>query len=73
MGVWQTIETAPKDGDPIMVSDGEMVECAAWVNGRWVASTGMTTVWEGDGERGGLMDSNIEPTHWMSLPEPPHA
>ena len=61
---WQPIETAPKDGlYDILVSEGLGVYMATWsrlgplpnTKFGWVTNTGF----------------QIEPTHWMPLPEPP--
>ena len=68
MGEWQPIETAPKNGVRVLCADGDDVATAEWTNARWVVSP---TVWEGDGEYGGLADLEFSPTHWMPLPEPP--
>ncbi len=69
---WQPIDTAPQDDEtPIIVSDGETVEGAKWANGRWVAHTGTTSVWEGSGDRGGLADTRCEPRLWQPFPAPP--
>jgi len=54
---WQPIETAPKDGTPVLVADGSWVGVLAWdryANG-WVNDE---------------MDS-ASPTHWRPLPKPP--
>jgi hypothetical protein len=59
---WQPIETAPKDGTPVMIYDPEFsikVYVAAWMyDFQWV---------EADGEH----HLEFNPTHWMPLPEPP--
>lgn len=71
---WQPIETAP-EGIPILISNGETVECAELDvmphHRNWFAHTGTMRVWVGDGDRGGLAYAECEPTHWMPLPEPP--
>ena len=53
---WQPIETAPKDGRPIIVTDGAAVYGSAWWHGR-------DSVW--------LDCDGCTPTHWMPLPAPP--
>lgn len=57
---WQPIETAPKDGTPIIAyphTDGGGVGLAIWSN--------MTTgQWRSEYDR-------EWPTHWMPLPKPP--
>lgn len=56
---WQPIETAPKDGTEILVySDGRVISTFwSFCAEDWV-----------DVLRGYTMR---DPTHWMSLPEPP--
>ena len=68
---WQPIETAPKDGTPVILRD-EKEECKAAM--RWVKSHKR---WEGQyiGIMGPIRimwdESYCKPTHWMPLPEPP--
>jgi hypothetical protein len=59
---WQPIATAPKDGTRIAVAayDGEV----------WQFRTDYwRDYWRGQGQGFGWI--GVEPTHWMSLPEPP--
>lgn len=60
---WQPIETAPKDGTKVLGY------CDAYGNVvvmEWFVYHGCRAVWETvDGE------SEVEPTHWMPLPNPP--
>lgn len=75
---WQPIETAPKDGTHIMLSDGTSVTV-----GHWLYQPGGTTEyrdldgrWIGQDDRdefAGWIDwmGGITPTHWMPLPAPP--
>jgi hypothetical protein len=67
---WQPIETAPRDGSEILVSDGEAVEKVSWA---YVSNSGSV---------GWLINVNVDsgfnyydqftdPTHWMPLPTPP--
>ena len=63
-GIWQPIETAPKDSTEILLfSEGWGV----WVD-KWTKI---------DDEEMWLMcdqwENPVEPTHWMPLPEPPDA
>lgn len=60
---WQPIETAPKDGTPILIAQ-ENVGAIRWA----VWSEGFFR--DGIIEAGGRM-SLPRPTHWMPLPEPP--
>lgn len=60
MSDWQPIETAPKDPDRFLllwVEDGYPVlgEWAGFCRKRWIDNAGYS----------------IDPTHWMTLPEPP--
>ncbi len=60
---WQPIDTAPKD-DYIVVTDGGFIAQAFWSGKCWMM---------------GFIEGNInvkvdlQPTHWMPLPEPPRA
>jgi hypothetical protein len=61
--MWQPIETAPKDGTPILAWPCEgMPYVVRWehrVSGyKWI-------------EAGGEGYEQYEPTNWMPLPEPP--
>lgn len=77
---WQPIETAPKSGTEILLSNGKAVQQGWWMhdeggiveirdtNGRYIGQD------ERDGyigwwDYGGGMQP--EPTHWMPLPPPP--
>ena len=62
---WQKIETAPKDGTPILVTTPGSLDMDVVVFADWR-------------DRGGWFngDTTFEPdefTHWMPLPEPPPA
>jgi hypothetical protein len=78
---WQTIDTAPKDGSPILVytpTDGVVVSW--WFIGAYVGRDGIVDGWysgtHDDSPRAyhdyPMLPSEI-PTHWMPLPEPPSA
>ncbi len=66
--MWQPIETAPKDGTPILIFSAERcTSCppktagmgtAYWCGGYW----GITNQ---------FYPLRHKPTHWMPLPEPP--
>lgn len=70
---WQPIETAPKDGTKVLLTNGSWVETARWAN--------CDERFEGENWQWLLVDCedgyyNVtaepnEPTHWMPLPEPP--
>jgi len=68
---WRDMDSAPKDGTPILVDDGYRIEVADW---------GETSVWS-DRQSGKMMDwcvgecdgdynsrATIEPKRWMPLP-----
>lgn len=67
---WQPIETAPKDGTPVLLYR----ECAGWSVrgwGYWVDVKGIDGwVSHGFGDPPGNLGLG-HPTHWMPLPEPP--
>jgi len=60
-GQWMPIESAPKDGYHFWAyQHGSYYEC--WWYDDWPQSEGY---WMD------FVDSNPEPTHWMTLPDPP--
>ena len=77
---WRPIETAPRDGSEILLTNGEVVH-----EGHWVHDEGGTTEYRDlDGRYVGQHDSDgyigwidwgggmvPEPTHWMPLPAAP--
>ena len=65
---WQPIETAPKNGTPILIWDGN-TQCVARME-FWF--TGHEGSWVCIGASGYECSSNFDsPTHWMPLPERP--
>ena len=63
MSEWQPIETAPKDGSPVLVLgsgwNDPVPTVAVWNEyEEWAEFTGGETIWPA-------------PNHWMPLPEPP--
>lgn len=54
---WQPIETAPRDGSDILVSERGYVTVARWRGFAW-----------GDGL---FLAGPVDPSHWMPMPEPP--
>ena len=76
MSEWQPIETAPKDGTSILISDGQDVGIAKW---EWLSSDGILGLWRYQAGSFGA-PSNYDddpypvcdnPTDWMPLPAPP--
>ena len=64
--LWQPIETAPYDDEPVLIYDGNMVCSARRVKGhrKWWWTTHGATGYECEPD----FD---EPTHWQPLPAPP--
>ena len=61
---WQPIETAPKDGQAILVTDGMDCYCVEWDEEfDWWAVD--------DNKLGPFRLRGSAPTHWMKLPEAP--
>ena len=65
--MWQTIDSAPKDGTRFLVTGGKLGEDI------------VITMYQPSHCKGfGVIDSccgsddDVEPTHWMPLPEPPN-
>ena len=68
MSEWQPIETAPKDGTPILVAENsrDYPFIAYWgYVGRFTSSEKM---WIGH-DFGAMPEGSVN--HWMPLPEPP--
>lgn len=79
---WQTIETAPKDGETIILSDGKYVVAGCWAphihgdRSPW-AFVDNWEAWEIGGRQSRFVRLNGFKagaiTHWMPLPAPPTA
>lgn len=65
MSEWQQINTAPQDTDVLVHDPIFGVFTAQFLDGVWYRSLGGHLVSD---EVGG---DDINPTHWMPLPEPP--
>lgn len=68
-GRWQPIETAPRDGTPVLLLfDDGLMEVGRHYGHEADHHNGW---WSNDGLD---YDYGLDnPTHWMPLPEPPHA
>ena len=64
MAGWQPIETAPKDGQAILVTDGMYCYCVEWDEefDWWTVD---------DNKLGPFRLRGSAPTHWMPLPPVP--
>ena len=62
--MWRHIETAPKDGQAILVTDGRGCYCVEWNEefDWWTVD---------DNKLGPFCLRGSSPTHWMPLPPPP--
>jgi hypothetical protein len=64
---WQPIEMAPQDGTRVLVH-GERGPCVAEFHGStWYAIVDGDFAYYGDSDE--MRD--VDPTHWMPLPDPP--
>jgi hypothetical protein len=75
---WRTMDSAPKDGTPILVAQGDIVKSVAWVSRtreyqELVSTKGNRETYEWKKEDVGYWDADdvFEPTHWMPLPAAP--
>ena len=77
---WQPIETAPKDGTQVLLSNGTDVEQGWWIHdeGGIIEHRDMDGRYTGQTESDGFIGwwdvsgcMQPEPTHWMPLPIPP--
>jgi len=66
--VWQPIETAPRDGTWVVLTDGSAVGVAYW-GGTYFGSD---PAWVVYAHRSEFELCHVDkPTHWMPLPTPP--
>ena len=73
MSEWQPIETAPKDGGDIILTDGNSSHVGRWCDSdlpeypwRFLDST-----YKLEDELNGWRAGKYGPTHWQPLPKPP--
>lgn len=71
---WRPIETAPKDGTPMLLGAyGHNSWVGYWCGDKTDTRTGMTAWVDGSRDRDELLYTIDWPTHWMPLPAPPKA
>lgn len=71
---WQTIDTAPKDGSVIHISQGRNVVSAYWSQCAEAFGGDEEFPWvflDPTNGTNGYMGGRFGPTHWMPLPPPP--
>jgi hypothetical protein len=68
MSEWQPIETAPKDGKTILITNGYWVDRGWFSKSVWLAPAKEGWVTEDERDCGQI---HRDITHWMPLPEPP--
>lgn len=83
MGTWQPIESAPKDGVPVLLWDPYYlmrigrweISAVAAIYGRRVADSAdghwIQDLPYGDDPGRGEVTKSLDPTHWQLLPAPP--
>jgi hypothetical protein len=67
MSEWQSIDTAPKDGTPVLLWTDHEHAIAEWNGGEWWLIACQEALFDGD--RPATVP--CRPTHWMPLPKPP--
>ncbi len=73
MSEWRSIDSAPKDGRRIIMTNGGWVDLGWYSHSDWLGEDAKAGAWVDMDPRdgpGGLKGPNA-PTHWMPLPEPP--
>jgi hypothetical protein len=65
-GGWQPIETAPKDGNSILIRRGDSCRVAYWEDADDEADG--TYMWHVEDAAKGFNHHKDWPTHWMPLP-----
>lgn len=73
MSEWHPIETAPKEYTPILLYSKAIGIAIGWWMGLYRPEAATLEGWGpwGDGNGRFSLNDDEEPTHWMSLPEPP--
>lgn len=73
---WRPINTAPRDGRGILVTDGKLRAIVVPAPSRWVwvaHSSGKEKCPTVDKDEASIVTNLGKITHWMPLPEPPKA
>ena len=68
---WQPMESAPKDGTRMLVTDGDQMEVCEWGQTALVDSPYCIGWRYGCGDDYSCYDEIHNPTHWMALPPMP--
>lgn len=69
---WQPIETAPKDGLPVLLSNGKYIEIARWEDNATMGRLERGPAWQVfDCEDPWYSVALTDPAHWMPLPPEP--
>jgi hypothetical protein len=72
MNNWQPIETAPKDGTRIIVTNGDEMEICSWGQINPVDSPDYIGWIYGDSDDYSVRAYMESPTHWMNAPKLPN-
>lgn len=70
MSEWLPIESAPRDGTPILGHCKGRIEIYRWDDQRYKATP--QPFWVVTGCHSVTLDRSRQPTDWMPLPAPPH-
>ena len=73
---WQPIETAPKDGDAVLLWSDLWamtwgIQLGFYMDGKWYCGEGEVAEDETEDLGDDIGEVNAGPTHWMPLPDPP--
>ena len=75
MNSWQTIETAPKDGTPVLLWARNLLHVGDCVVARYISldrqQPSIKSWHVNDGKFGPYALRGPSPTHWQPQPEPP--
>lgn len=68
---WRPIESAPKDGTPILVENDRGVHCVRWEAEEAHGDASFDGWYVDDGKSNLRVLRGTEPTHWTPIPAPP--